>query len=377
MKVVNICLAGAYNDGWGYQDNLLTKYQKINGNDVTIITTRFINEKNSEKYLVTESGSYINDLGIKVKRLNFSSILWMSKLFRKYDGLYESLCEENPDLIFIHCCQFVDIMEICKYVRNNPRVRVRVDNHADYTNSAKSLLAKIAHYTVWRYCARRIDVYAEKFYGVMPSRCDFLIKYYGINKSKIELLVMGTDDEMVDISYNNFDETMKKINPQNDFLVITGGKIDIHKKETINLMKAINQLNHVKLIIFGSIVEELKDEFNSNLTEKISYLGWINQQETYNYLAVSDLAIFPGRHSVLWEQAVGIGLPAIFKKWSGTTHVDLGGNCYLTENCSKEFFITEIKNLQNKGENYQKMKCKAIEKSNFFSYKEIAKKSLN
>ncbi len=45
MKIVNICLAGSFNYGWGYQDNLISKYQHKNGNDVTLITTRFINDK--------------------------------------------------------------------------------------------------------------------------------------------------------------------------------------------------------------------------------------------------------------------------------------------------------------------------------------------
>lgn len=376
MKVVNICLAGSYNDGWGYQDNLLTKYQKLNGNDVTIITSRFVNEKNSEKYLTVPSGIYVNELGIKIKRLDFVKFTWISKIFRKYRGLYGSLSEENPNLIFIHCCQFVDIISVCKYVKNHPNVRVKVDNHADYTNSAKSIPAKILHYTLWRYCARKIDRYAEKFYGVMPSRCDFLMKYYGINKSKIDLLVMGADDELIENTSKNLNELSKKVNPSNNFLIITGGKIDMHKKETIDLMKAINQMKDVKLLIFGSIVEELISEFNANLSEKVTYLGWINQQETYNYLAASDLAVFPGRHSVLWEQAVGIGLPSIFKKWKGTTHVDLGGNCIIMDNCSEENLKKEIENLRDDNEKYQAMKKNAVEKKKYFSYKEIARMSV-
>ena len=51
MKIVNICLAGSYNYGWGYQDNLIAKYQQKLNNDVTIITSRFINEKNGEGYI--------------------------------------------------------------------------------------------------------------------------------------------------------------------------------------------------------------------------------------------------------------------------------------------------------------------------------------
>ncbi|MFK1961527.1 hypothetical protein ACIXEH_11290 [Bacteroides fragilis] len=71
--------------------------------------------------------------------------------------------------------------------------------------------------------------------------------------------------------------------------------------------------------------------------EKIHYVGWLSSEKTIEYFFASDLAVFPGTHSVLWEQAVGIGIPSIFKYWDGMTHVDLGGNClFLFENSSEE-----------------------------------------
>lgn len=42
MKIVNDCLAGPVTDGWNYQDSLLTKFQKRNGNEVVIITSQYI-----------------------------------------------------------------------------------------------------------------------------------------------------------------------------------------------------------------------------------------------------------------------------------------------------------------------------------------------
>lgn len=39
MRIVHIAPNAPYNEGWGYQENLLTKYQAKSGNDVTLIIT--------------------------------------------------------------------------------------------------------------------------------------------------------------------------------------------------------------------------------------------------------------------------------------------------------------------------------------------------
>src|SRR5690606_17293733 len=102
--------------------------------------------------------------------------------------------------------------------------------------------------------------------------------------------------------------------------------------------------------------------------EKIKYIGWIDSNDSYNYFAASDLGVFPGRHSVLWEQAVGSGLPCIFKYWEGTTHVDLGGNCiFLYKDTVSEIKASIEKVINTKS--YRKMKLIAEEKGMVeFSY---------
>ena len=37
MKIVHLCLCGLFGEKYAYQDNLLTKYHKKMGNEVTII----------------------------------------------------------------------------------------------------------------------------------------------------------------------------------------------------------------------------------------------------------------------------------------------------------------------------------------------------
>jgi glycosyltransferase involved in cell wall biosynthesis len=276
------------------------------------------------------------------------------------------------------------MFSVVKYIKRNPLKKLLIDNHADFSNSASNILSLyILHKIIWRYIANYAEPYTSKFYGVLPARVDFLINIYKLPNNKCELLIMGADDDKVFMARNS--DIRQQIRNElgigeNDFLIITGGKIDIDKKQTINLLRAINELNipNLKLLLFGSIIDELKKEIYQFVDNKrIHYIGWINSEDVYNYFVASELAIFPGRHSVLWEQAVGTGIPCIFKYWIGTTHVDVGGNCKFLYSDQVEEIKTILREIFFDKEIYNGMK-KVAEEAGIkkFSYCEISKKSI-
>ena len=377
MKIVNLALGNTYNEGWGYQENLLTKWQKLNGHDVTIITSRMVNNKNDDGYHLTDACEYTNDLGIKVIRLDYPINNWAIRTLRVFKNLYNTLQEEDPDFIFIHNGQFLDSLKVCKYLKKHPKCKAACDNHADETNSAKSFFPKVLHYTIWRYCMQQLNKYVNKFYGVLPIRCDFLKKYYKLPDNKVDLLVMGVDDELIDKANKDSIEFKKIHNiTSNTLNIITGGKIDNYKTETLNLMEAVKDNKDIRLFIFGSIGDDIKMRFNNLLSDNTTYLGWLSQEETYAALKACDIAIFPGRHSVIWEQCVGLGVPIVVRSWPGTKHVDIGGNCIFLENGS----LQEIKQIINRllDKEYLKQLTSNANSNNKtqFSYKNIAEKSI-
>lgn len=131
------------------------------------------------------------------------------------------------------------------------------------------------------------------------------------------------------------------------------------------------------MIIFGSVTEDLQPKIKELIDgEKVQYIGWIQAKDSYKYFAAADLVVFPGRHSVFWEQVAAQGIPMIVKYWDGTTHVDMGGNVKFLRNDS----VDEIKNTIEKvleADNYDKMKKVAVEKGRrHFAYSEIAKRSI-
>ena len=385
MKIVHICLCGPVTDGWNYQDNMLTKYHRKMGHEVTIITSQSIWGKNGQLEIDTRS-NYINENDVKVIRLSNKVGKNVTSKLKIYKGLYKKIEEENPDILFIHGVGFLDIISIKRYLDRNKRVRVFVDNHCDFSNSATSWISlNILHKVLWKKMAKIIEPYTEKFYGVMPSRVNFLTDIYKTPKAKTELLVMGGDDEKIEEANNIevINNLRQRLNiGKDDFIIVTGGKIDEAKTQTLLLMEAIKKINRddVKLIIFGSVSKTLKNKFMSLCDDNIiKYAGWINSDDSYKYFEMADLVVFPGRHSVFWEQAVAQGKPIVCKYWDGITHIDVGGNIiFLYKDTVDEIAETLNIILKDDKKRYKEMLNVSDKKAaQIFSYANIAQYSLN
>ena len=384
MKVVHLCLASFFPDNYSYQENLLPKYHKMLGYDVEVIASTQSFDEHGKVCFLDNVGTYLNEYDIKVTRLPYKSDNKIWKKLKRYRGVFDAVSAASPDILFIHGGQFLDIDQVVKYLKNHSAVRVYVDNHADFSNSATNWISKnILHKIIWKRCEHKIEPYTKKFYGVLPVRVDFLKNVYGLPANKCELLVMGADDELVEKAKNS--GARERIRQQygikeNDFLILTGGKIDPWKTQTLLLMQAVKNIEreNVRLIVFGSVTQELSEQVKSLADgDKIQYIGWINSKDTYDYFEAADLVVFPGRHSVMWEQVTGQGKPMIVKDWPGTHHIDLGGNVE---------FITKdsVVEIQDKLEMFLSDPVKASEMTKiaerkgmqYFSYADISKRAI-
>lgn len=388
MKVVHLCLGCFFPDNYSYQENMLPKFHKELGYDVEVIASLETFDKDGKATYMDKAEVYQNEYDIKVTRLNFKNPTKIYKKMKRYVGTYQAIETAKPDILFIHGCQFQDMDKVVKYIKGHPGVRVYVDHHADFSNSAKNWMSRhVLHGFFWKRTAHMVEPYTTKFYGVLPARVDFLKNIYKLPEEKCELLVMGADDEYVE-KYSSPDSCLdlkKKYNLRtNDFVIVTGGKIDSFKRQTLLLMEAVRDINdpHVKLLVFGSIQDDIRAEFDDLCDGTlVQYLGWANAEQAYMYFSLADLVVFPGRHSVYWEQAAGQGKPMICKYWDGTTHVDLGGNVEFLYKDSVEEIRQAIQSLMSAdGERtdkyYSMKKCAAEKGPDVFSYKKIAERSI-
>lgn len=376
MKILHICLANFYLEGMGYQENILPYYHKKAAHEVIIFTSRHVFDESRGK------NEYYNDSGILVKAVNQNKKHRILSKYRIYDGLYEMIETVSPDVIFVHGGQFLSLKNVISYVRKHRRVKLYIDQHADYYNTpVDTLKSKLAAALIFGVRIRKASKYAEKLWGVTPWRCQYLREVYGVPKSKIGLLTMGGDDEKIDFEHrDNIRKTLRKKLGlgEDDFVVISGGKIDQAKNIHL-LMRAVNKMpkGTVKLLIFGQISLEMREQIGQLAhNPDISYLGWMPADAVYNYFLASDLAVFPGTHSVLWEQACACGLPALFKKWDGMQHVLVDGNCEFLVQDSETEIKEHIEALCADREKYNVMKLAAENCRSEFYYSKIAERSI-
>ena len=382
MRICHLCLNGPYNEGWNYQENILPKYHALQGNDVYQIVTPYIWE--GTQFKESTDKEYINEHGVHIYRCYAKKGLIGGIRFNRYPEVYSLLEKINPEILFIHDVQCLDMSTVAKYLKKHPHCIVYADNHSDFSNSARNWVSKnIIHKIIWKRMANIIEPYVKKFYGVLPARVDFLIDVYGLPKDKVELLVMGADDEIVNdaVKLGNITKTRREFNiSEKDFLIVTGGKINSSRPETIELMKAVSEINipNIKLLVFGTASNELKAEFDKCCSLKnIVYAGWQESRKTYYLMAAADLIVFPGLHSVMWEQTVAVGVPGLFRKISGFEHIDVGGNVQFLKETSKECLKTTIEQLIQDKQGLKEMKKVALEKGmKMFSYNEISKRSI-
>lgn len=376
-KILHIILACFYKEGFGYQENILPAKHVQLGYDTYILT-------NHKTPGYTES-EYINRDGVHVIILENNKSIYthlpiLSLFFKRTIGLYNKLEEIAPDVIFIHGLQSVDNLEVYKYKKKNTNLKVYIDQHGDYYNmpiiTIKDKLIQKFHY---KRIAKKLEKISEKMWGVTPWRVHYLQNVYNISPNKTGLLVMGGDERLID--WDNRINIRKKIRekhniPSDSFLIITGGKID--KAKNIHLLiEAFNALSDTnsRLFVFGNYTNEMEEICHPLLNNRIINLGWIDSKDVYPLFLASDLAVFPGTHSVLWEQACAAGIPAIFKDWNGgMSHVDVGGNCILLKDISVKVLKDAILNLINNKKEFEQMRYIAENKARItFSYIEIAK----
>lgn len=381
MRIVHICLACFYVDRMAYQENIITKYHSKD-HEVMIVTSDYAFDS-SGKRIKKEKNEYLNEYGILVKVLPRSHRYGFYSKYNDFDHLYKTLCTFQPDVIFCHGGQFVALKDVIRYCKKNNQVKLFIDQHGDYYNTpVNTKRQRWGQYWIYGYWMRKAAPYTKKFWGVTPWRCQYLNDVYKIPKNKIDLLIMGGDDDKIHIE--NCENIRKEIRDlhaisQNDFLIVTGGKIDETKRIDV-LMEAVKNLNiaNVKLLVFGQPSKEMASTIEAfSIDDHIRHIGWISSEKVYDYFLASDLAVFPGTHSVLWEQACACGVPGIFKDWEGMHHVDVGGNAlFLKESSIEEIKKALIEVIDNK-EKYEKMKEIAMASRNIFSYKAIAERAIS
>lgn len=381
MRILHVCLAAFYIDKYSYQENVLPRMHKKQGHEVQILasTETFVDGIKLGYIKPTE---YLNEDDILVTRLPYAR--WMphkvAVKLRIYPSVYNYLLKFKPDIIFLHDVQFLSIRQFVNYAKKN-KTRIIADGHADFGNSAKTRLSKILHKYIYAPSIRRAEPYIEHFYGTLPARVEFFKEVYKLPSNKVDFLPMGVDDELVNKYVNKHTRTeiRKSIGvSMDDTLLIVGGKLDANKENILDVLEIVeeSERSDLKIVFFGSVLETYRERFEKACqSDKVINVGWLTPKDFYQYIAASDLAVFPGLHSVLWEEVVGIGIPCLFRDMPGVHHVNVNGNCRFVATVTKESLRHAILEI-TEPDVLADMKYRAVKVRDQFRYSDIAKRAI-
>jgi glycosyltransferase involved in cell wall biosynthesis len=356
MKVVHF--SSIYIDGWGYQENLLPKYFKEDGHDVSVIALNKFLEKDLEKE-ISFNRYYIE--GIEIIRIGTYFFLTSTLFFTK--GLYRTLVKQNPDILFHHDIDFFSLMICVFYKSKHPKCKLFVDNHADMINKTKSSIWFAFYYKfILRIVTKLSSPFVEKFYGVTLGRCDFLEQVFGVNNSKIKLLPIGADTISADKITQSKKELKLKFNISIDNLVvISGGKMGVDKGTDL-LIRAVEELNgrgmKISLVLFGSFNDELTQKLANN-SKVVVVKGWCDRQSTLELLKMADIAVWPIHHTTLIEDSISCLTPLILRKTRTTEHL-IDGNGIFIENGTVNEMKAAIVQITKTDSTYLNSSCKAM-----------------
>jgi hypothetical protein len=315
MKILHLCLANYFVDGYNYQENALSRQNVADGHDVMIIASSKT-LKNGTQVHYEEKKSYINNDGVKVKRIAFSKMPFSKKLNK------QDIIDFNPDIIFFHGINSLDLRRVIKYIKYNPNVKLYVDNHtwfgqAGYKTKVGKLARVIFHKFFFKPIFKKNKKYIHKIFNISIECQVYLEEVYGIPSTdvKSEFYPLGGDIVESDKKIIFRNEKRSNLQISSDKIVyLHTGRLTKYKK-TIELVTQFNKYDRGDsvLIIAGVISDEIYEDVMAiiNSNEKILYVGWQDTNSLLRLMCASDLYIQPGNQSASLQNALCCGCPII------------------------------------------------------------------
>lgn len=311
MKVIHCCFSSFYIDNYNYQENAFIRETVLQGHTVLVLASTESYDTNG-KLCYLKPGQYKGNEGAPVIRLPYKKILTysISRKMRSYPNVYKIINEFKPDVIYFHGICAWELLTIIKYKKMNPSVKVYLDSHTDFNNSAKNFISKyVLHFLFYRTIFRSSLKYIEKVFCISLETQSFVEHFYACPKSLIEYLPLGgiiyTDDEYKRKRQN----TRAQYKLRDETLVfLQTGKFDTKKKlkESLESFAAIKNNSSVAFLIAGVIVDELQDELMELIhnDKRISFLGWKNAEKLSDLLCACDVYVQPGSQSATLQNSI-------------------------------------------------------------------------
>ena len=316
MKIVHVSLAGFYTENMTYQENLLTQYNARDGHETTILSANFQWE-GAQIVRVPVCDRVMED-GVRLIRLKYVNpdSHFTHQKIRRVKGLYPLLEQLAPDVILSHGLCYGSVLDVIRYKKNHPEIKLYADTHTDYYTSGTNWLSRrILHGVFYRWLVQKALPYVDKYFYLSESCRKFGAEIYGVPDQAVEFWPLG-GAPLPDKAYQTARAKRRaELGLAEDTpLLLHAGKLEPMKR-TAALLRAFAAAPEVnaRLAVVGSLTKETEEEVRRLIEadKRVIYLGWKSGEELQEYLCACDLYCQPGKVSAVMQNAVCCRCPIL------------------------------------------------------------------
>lgn len=344
MRVAHLCLSAFFIDGRAYQENELVSAHARAGHEVLVLASTQVHGPDGRRGF-TRPGRYPTAQDAQVFRLPYHAALphRLAMSLRMHRGVYGLLEEFQPDSILFHGMCGWELLTAARYRRNHPGVRLFVDTHTDFLNSAQGLASKWGlHYSYYRPIVHRALPWIEKVLCVSTLTQDFARDFYGIPADKLEFFPLGgrpiPDEELarrraaVRAAYGVGD---------GDILFVQSGKQSARKylPDALRAFAAVPD-PRLRLLVAGMLMDEIREEAEQLIAtdSRVQFVGWKSPGELEDLLCAADVYLQPGTQSSTMQTSLCCGCAVILEGLRSHSPY-VADNGWLTEKPSDLIYI--------------------------------------
>lgn len=343
---MHIGLLSHFTEGMTYQDNILSDMHCQDGNDVMYVSDNYVYQNGRLIEKVEEDITLSNSL--RLIRVKYDRVLntFITNKIQKVKSLKKIICNFEPDRILYHGVCGRELVTVADYKKRNPQIKLYVDCHADFHNTAKNIVSKLAYKYIHGFFFKQALPYIDKVLYVTKESKEYLINMYKLDESIMEWFPLGG----IVLDDKTYQRKRKRRRTElelkdSDILFLHSGKMD-KKKKTLEILKAFAKVedNRFKLIIIGEFLDSMWEEVKPYLCldERILFLGWKTGDELIEYLCAADVYLQPGSQSATMQNAICCRCSVVLFPYSGYLDFVKGNGFFARDRYDMVRILTKI-----------------------------------
>jgi len=352
---------------------------------------KYINKDNYDNYIIlseqyNKSKEYFAALGVKVFIVNMKREISPNKDLKSMIKIYKIIRKIKPDIVYTHSSKAGGLGRI-------PAKLVGAKNIYNPHGWAFDMNISKKKRVIFKFVEKVLGYFTDKVVAISEYEKEAAINNNIIKPEKIVVIENAIDFDNIN-NYNNENDILKKLNWDNDSIII-GMVARISEQKSphtfINIaIKLLKKQPKYRFIIVGDGEQrsEIEEKISQHgIEDKIYITGWV--ENPYMYLWNFDIAILTSK----WE---GFGLvipeymaakkPVIASNVGGIKNIiENGKNGLLVDDLNVNEFVNKIeevinnRDIRNKliNEGYETVKEKYNFKRNIKEHKELFDKEMS